>query len=49
MSGFVHISVVNLGEFFMIADQQQCRGDANNRACKTLPISNVVIISKTQT
>ena len=40
MSGFIHISVVDLGEFFVIADQQQCRGNANNGACETLPISN---------
>jgi hypothetical protein len=46
MAGLVDISVVDLGEFFVIADQQQCRGNANNGACETLPISTVLTIIK---
>lgn len=32
VSGLVCIAMVDFRELFMIADQQQCRGDANNRA-----------------
>jgi hypothetical protein len=32
VSGLVCIAVVDFWKLFMIADQQQCRGNANNRA-----------------
>lgn len=39
VSGLVHISVVDLGELFVIADQQQCRGDANDGAYEKIRLA----------
>lgn len=36
VSSLVHISVVDLGELLVIADQQQCWGNSNDGACEIL-------------
>lgn len=40
VSGLVCIAVVDLRELFVIADQQQCRGNANNRAWENSLVRN---------
>lgn len=32
VTGFVHIALVNFGELGVVADQQQCRGNTNDRS-----------------